>query len=31
MPPYMVPKAVRVHDKLPRTASGKFDRRALAE
>ena len=29
MPAYMVPKHVEVHGELPRTASGKVDRRAL--
>jgi acyl-CoA ligase (AMP-forming) (exosortase A-associated) len=30
MPPYMVPKVIEVHAALPRTASGKMDRRALS-
>jgi acyl-CoA synthetase (AMP-forming)/AMP-acid ligase II len=30
MPPYLVPKTVVVHDALPRTASGKLDRKWLA-
>jgi len=30
MPAYMVPKVVEVHDVLPRTPSGKIDRRALS-
>jgi len=30
MPAYMVPRVVEVHDVLPRTPSGKVDRRALA-
>lgn len=31
MPAYMVPKIVEVHDRLPRTPSGKIDRGALAQ
>jgi acyl-CoA synthetase (AMP-forming)/AMP-acid ligase II len=31
MPSYMVPKAIGVHASLPRTATGKVDRRALVE
>ena len=31
MPPYMVPRFVEVHDALPRTPSGKIDRKALAQ
>ncbi|HSM43117.1 MAG TPA: AMP-binding protein [Afifellaceae bacterium] len=30
MPRHMVPKAVHVHDTLPRTATGKIDRKSLA-
>jgi acyl-CoA synthetase (AMP-forming)/AMP-acid ligase II len=30
MPRYMVPKVIHVHPALPRTASGKIDRRALS-
>jgi acyl-CoA ligase (AMP-forming) (exosortase A-associated) len=30
MPSYMVPRTIAVHDSLPRTASGKIDRKALA-
>ena len=30
MPSYMVPRAVHVHASLPRTASGKLDRKSLA-
>jgi|SRR5690349_11213473 len=29
MPAYMVPKAIEVHEALPRTSSGKVDRKAL--
>jgi long-chain acyl-CoA synthetase len=31
MPSYMVPSEFRLHDNLPRTASGKIDRKQLAE
>jgi L-proline---[L-prolyl-carrier protein] ligase len=30
LPPYMVPSSVLFHDALPRTATGKLDRRALS-
>jgi acyl-CoA synthetase (AMP-forming)/AMP-acid ligase II len=30
MPAYMVPRAVRAHAELPRTASGKIDRKGIA-
>jgi acyl-CoA synthetase (AMP-forming)/AMP-acid ligase II len=30
MPRYMIPKSIRIHDVLPRTASGKLDRKSLA-
>jgi acyl-CoA synthetase (AMP-forming)/AMP-acid ligase II len=31
MPSYMVPRKVHVHDSLPRTTSGKLDRKALSK
>jgi acyl-CoA synthetase (AMP-forming)/AMP-acid ligase II len=30
MPSYMIPRAVRVHAALPRTASGKLDRKSVS-
>lgn len=31
MPSYMIPKRIDVHESLPRTSSGKLDRKSLAE